>query len=209
MQIFQQLLLEKIGECGIMLPMHWKALAQEQAALIAQQRQRIAELEAEVAALKKNSRNSSKPPSSDIVKPPQQHDRRRKRKIGGQKGHARNIRQPFPADQVNKVIEYTLHCCPKCKRTLTVSDESPKVFQQVDKADRGFIIVEHRLLAYWCAHCRTLHFAKLPSDIRKLGLFSAALISHCAYLKGRCAMSFATLRSYFLDVWSIDVSRGF
>ena len=31
---------------------------------------RIAELEAEVARLKKNSTTSSKPPSSDIIKPP-------------------------------------------------------------------------------------------------------------------------------------------
>ena len=33
---------------------------------------RIAELEAEMAKLKKNSTTSSKPPSSDIVKPPQE-----------------------------------------------------------------------------------------------------------------------------------------
>ena len=37
---------------------------------IAEQNQRIAELEAEVARLRKNSSTSSKPPSSDIVKAP-------------------------------------------------------------------------------------------------------------------------------------------
>ncbi len=50
--------------------MNWKQLALEQAVLIKQLQARIVELEAEVAALKKNSSNSSKPPSSDIVKPP-------------------------------------------------------------------------------------------------------------------------------------------
>ena len=38
--------------------------------IIARLEQRIAELEAEVARLRKNSSTSSKPPSSDIVKPP-------------------------------------------------------------------------------------------------------------------------------------------
>jgi len=50
--------------------MDWKKLALEQAVLIEQLRIRIAELEADVAALEKNSSTSSKPPSTDIVKPP-------------------------------------------------------------------------------------------------------------------------------------------
>ncbi len=54
---------------------------------------RIAELEAEVARLKKNSSTSSKPPSSDIVKPPRPGSgggKRRKRRRGGQPGHTRH-----------------------------------------------------------------------------------------------------------------------
>jgi cell division protein FtsB len=40
-------------------------------------RAEIDALKAEIATLKKNSRNSSKPPSSDIVKPPQPKTNRR------------------------------------------------------------------------------------------------------------------------------------
>lgn len=47
----------------------------------------VAQLQDEVARLKKNSSNSSKPPSSDIVKPKGPNGRKGKRKIGGQPGH--------------------------------------------------------------------------------------------------------------------------
>src|SRR5450759_3767430 len=70
---------------------------------------RIAELEAENARLKKNSSNSSKPPSSDIVKPPKPPlPHGRKRKIGGQHGHAKHEREPFPPEQIDRTIDYEL-----------------------------------------------------------------------------------------------------
>src|SRR5881396_2038548 len=75
---------------------------------------RVAQLEAELAAAKKNSRNSSKPPSSDIVKKPKDQPKDGgKRKRGGQPGHPLHERTPFADDEV----EYTdLHCikCPDC-----------------------------------------------------------------------------------------------
>ena len=60
----------------------------------------------QIARLKRDSSNSSKPPSSDIVKPKNKGTRRgkRKRKIGGQKGHPRHERIPFPADDIGPVI---------------------------------------------------------------------------------------------------------
>jgi len=70
---------------------------------------RIAELETEIARLKKNSTTSSKPPSSDIVKPPREGTgdgkRRRKRRRGGQPGHERHTRPLFPPEQVVKTVQ--------------------------------------------------------------------------------------------------------
>ena len=67
---------------------------EELAALVAVQAERIAELEAEIAELRRqlgqNSRNSSKPPSSDspFTKPaPKSLRRKSGRKPGGQPGH--------------------------------------------------------------------------------------------------------------------------
>jgi transposase len=63
---------------------------------------RVAQLEAELAAAKKNSTNSSKPPSSDIVKKPKDKPKNgKKRKRGGQPGHPRHERPLFPDDQVD------------------------------------------------------------------------------------------------------------
>jgi transposase len=68
---------------------------------------RIAELEGNLAAARKDSSTSSKPPSSDIVKPPPASNgkpgRPRKRRVGGQPGHARHVRSPFPPEQVDRV----------------------------------------------------------------------------------------------------------
>ena len=60
---------------------------------------RVEVLELELAKAKKDSSNSSKSPSSDIVKPPKKKTgRRRKAKQGGQKGHARKLREPLPPE---------------------------------------------------------------------------------------------------------------
>jgi transposase len=60
---------------------------------VAPLRQRIAELESQIARLKKNSSNSSKPPSCDIVKPPKPAvPAGGKRKIGGHRAPRRQHR---------------------------------------------------------------------------------------------------------------------
>ena len=77
-----------------MVPADSRPSYDELAALVALQAKRIAELEAEVAELKRqlgmNSQNSSKPPSTDspFDKPtPKSLRRRSGRKPGGQPGH--------------------------------------------------------------------------------------------------------------------------
>ena len=72
---------------------------------------RIEDLERQLAAARKDSSTSSKPPSSDIVKPPRpltksRTRRRTKPRRGGQPGHPRHERSPFPAEKVDKIWIY-------------------------------------------------------------------------------------------------------
>src|SRR5690348_6652448 len=74
-------------------------------------------LQERLAAAGKDSSNSSKPPSSDIVKPPKPTppEGQAKRSIGGQPGHPRHQRAPFPPEHVNGgFFDHTPGCCPDC-----------------------------------------------------------------------------------------------
>ena len=77
----------------------------------------FAQLQAQLAAARKDSSTSSKPPSSDIVKPPKPPppEGQDKRKIGGQPGHPKHERALFPPEQVNNgSYDYVLDLCPTC-----------------------------------------------------------------------------------------------
>jgi hypothetical protein len=93
----------------------------------------VRELRATLSRLTRDSSNSSKPPSSDIVKPPRPQPpggRQQRRRIGGQPGHERHERAPFPPEEV----EYEITCehrggnwawDPRHCRAARVSGEIP------------------------------------------------------------------------------------
>lgn len=172
--------------------------------------ERIAALEAELAAAKKNSSNSSKPPSSDMVNPPKPPPRQgKKRKIGGQPGHEQHLRSPFPPEAVNEFLSYTLDCCPDCGGTLRLAKRPPAVLQQVEITAAPTIVTEHQGLAYWCPHCRKFHYAPLPPAVVKGGLCGPHLTALVAFMKGVCHASFSTIRKFLRDVVRVDVCRGY
>jgi transposase len=171
---------------------------------------RIAELEAEVARLKKDSSTSSKPPSSDIVKPKKPLAKGgRKRKKGGQPGHEPHLRSPFPPETVDHFQPYTLDCCPDCGGTLVPSRREPEVLQQVEITQTPTAVTEHQGRAYWCPHCRKVHYAPLPQAVVKAGLFGPRLTALVAFMKGVCHASFSTIRKFLRDVVRVEVSRGY
>jgi Transposase IS66 family. len=171
--------------------------------------QRLAELEAEVARLKKNSSNSSKPPSSDIVKPPKPAPPQGgQRKIGGQPGHERHLRAPFTAEQIDRVVPHTLTTCPACGGKLTPAKVSPRVIQQVELAPRLVEVTEHRGEAFYCRHCDQIHYAPLPAAVEQGGLLGPELTALVGYLKGMCHTSFSTIRKLLRDVFQVTISRG-
>ena len=133
--------------------------------------ERIAELEAKIAKLEKNSANSSKPPSSDIAKPsgPQKKSGT-KRKRGAQPGHERHQREPFQENEIDLFWDYTFDTCPDCGHDVTPADLPPRVIQQIDLVTAPTVVSEHRSQAFWCEHCQKTHFAPIHEDVRKAGL---------------------------------------
>jgi len=177
-----------------------------------QLRSRVAQLEAELAAAKKNSTNSSKPPSSDIVKKPKIKPKDgTKRKRGGQAGHPKHGRDPFPSDQIDECFEFHYAQCPDCLGPVVPSKLPPKVIQQVDLPIPSELIhvVEFRSQACWCRKCKQVHYAPIDEATRRAGLIGPRLTTLIAYLKGACHCSFSTIRKFIRDVLQIKISRGY
>jgi transposase len=170
---------------------------------------RIAELEARIARLERNSSNSHKPPSSDIVKPKAPGPPHgRGRKIGGQPGHPRHERPPFGPDQIDRTCQYALKRCPGCGGPLQDSSDPPRVVQQVELVQRPLTVTEHRAPAYWCPHCLKVRRAWLPAEVVAAGLVGPHLTALVAWLKGAAHASYTTIQALLGDVFGIRLSRG-
>jgi transposase len=169
---------------------------------------RIAELEAEIARLKKNSTTSSKPPSSDIVKPPREAPaggkRRRKRRGGGQEGHPRHTRPPFPPEQVDETWLYEWTTVPAGWKPL----RRFRVTQQVELIEKPYKVTEHRARLYQNLRTEQVLAAPLPREVRLGGLLGPRLTALVAYQKGACHMSVETIRRFLLDVFHLPISHG-
>jgi transposase len=170
----------------------------------------VADLKQQLAAARKDSSTSSKPPSSDIVKPKKPLPKGgKKRKKGGQPGHDQHLRSPFPPEAVDHVEPHTLDCCPDCGGRLVLSRCEPEVLQQVEITETPTIVTEHHGVAYWCPHCRKVHYAPMPEAVVKAGLFGPRLTALVAFMKGVCHASFSTIRKFLRDVVRVQVSRGY
>jgi transposase len=173
-------------------------------------RAEVLELREKLAAALKNSATSSKPPSSDIVKPPPsaKADTSEPRKIGGQPGHAKYERAPFPPEQITHFEEHLLDVCPCCGGRLCRNGDLAKVVQQIDITKPPLTIEEHTSPEYWCEHCQQSFKAPMPAHIDKGGLAGPQLTALIAYLKGACHASFSTIRTFLRDVVGVTISRG-
>lgn len=183
-----------------------RVLATEVAAL----KDENARLREQLAAAKKTSSTSSKPPSSDIVKPKLAGDGEgeTKRKIGGQPGHPKHEREPFPPEQVTKFELYPLDACPDCGGEVRRNGQLERVVQQLDIAAVPLTVEQHTCPEYWCAHCQKPCWAPLPLRIERGGLVGPKLTALIAFMKGFCHASFSTIRKYLRDVVGVTIARG-
>jgi transposase len=167
----------------------------------------IETLKEEIARLKKNSRNSSKPPSSDIVKPKTQRQskRKRKRKIGGQEGHSKHERTPFPPEGIDEIVYYELSADES--QGLIPLDEW-FVLQQVELVDKPYVVTEYRARKYQDSRSGKIVITPLPAEIKAAGLVGPKLSALAAYQKGACHMSYTTIQKFWDTVLGIPISRS-
>ena len=169
-----------------------------------------ASLREQLAVARKDSSTSSKPPSSDIVKPPKPEPPpgQDQRSIGGQPGHPRHERQPFPPEQVGSFEEHTLDACPCCGGPLRRKGDYAKVVQQVDIEKPPLVIEQHTSPEYWRERCAKSYKAPMPLHIDKGGLVGSELTALIAFMKGPCHASFSTIRTFLRDVVGVTISRS-
>ncbi|MBM4081841.1 MAG: IS66 family transposase [Planctomycetes bacterium] len=180
-------------------------LEEENAAL----KDRCVTLESELAKARKNSSNSSKPPSSDIVKPPRSQGTPSNGKIGGQPGHPRHMRPPFPPEQVDRIKEHKLDRCPDCGGAVRPLKLPSKVVQQVELVKKPVFVTEHRAFACQCRSCGRIHYGRLPPEVRAGGLTGPRLTALLVYLKGACHASYTTVQAFLAGVVGLRVSCGY
>ena len=174
------------------------------------------ELQRKIARLSKNSATSSKPPSSDDITKPKGGGKTRGtdekgRRIGGQPGHPKHTRAPYPPEEISHVHAHESMSCPLCgaRNIAWLEDLPPRVIQQTEVKEIVVTREEHRAYAYWCDTCEQIHYAEFPAEVLKEGLFKARLTALVAYMKNLCHASFSTIRKFLRDVLGEPVSRGY
>jgi len=170
----------------------------------------IAQLKAEVARLKKDSSTSSKPPSSDIVKPPRKQNNsrrgRRKRKPGGQPGHERYERTPFPPEEVDKIWNYEWSGSAWLEEWEALDEF--QTIQQVELLPKLFEVTEHRARLYQHRVTGEIVAATLPDEVVSGGLIGPRMSALIAYQKGACHMSYRVIQTFLSDVVGLEVCSG-
>jgi len=179
-------------------------------AQLAALRAEVRPLREQLAAAQKNSSTSSKPPSSDLVKPPPSGSAADGggAAIGGQPGHPKHEREPFPPEQVTYFEGHRLHACPCCGGELRRNGDVAHVVQQVEITRPPLRIEQHTSYEYWCGRCQQAFDAPFPGYIVEGGLVGPQLTALIAYLKGVCHASFSTARKFLRDVVQVTISRG-
>lgn len=148
---------------------------------IAEQQERIAELERRLGL---NSSNSGKPPSSDGLKKQARVRSLREpsgNKPGGQKGHpGETLRR---AENPDIVVDHYPGACSSCNQALTANTAIGYQARQVfDVPEPKIVVTEHRAHGCTCPNCDTVTWASFPHLVTAPVQYGARICSFVVYL---------------------------
>jgi transposase len=171
-------------------------------ALIRQYEERIAGLEAELAATKQELATVKKTPQNSSVPPSTQHPHAKplksksksKNKRGGQPGHAKHERPLLPTEQCDDVVPLKPSECRRCGMELSGDDATPLRHQVYELPVIKPIVTEYQQHRLRCPGCGETTCAALPAGVPtgqsgpKLIAFVALLMACFRQSKRRTAL---------------------
>ena len=173
---------------------------------IAQLKQRISELEAQLA---QNSKNSHKPPSSDGFKKPRRTQSLRKksnRKPGGQAGHPGSKLKR--SDNIDKFVFHPVHTCQCCGKDLQGAEVVDYVKRQVfDLPDLSLDVIEHQAELKQCS-CGALSQGVFPDDVRGEVQYGPGLRGLASYLQNYQLLPYQRSAELLRDLFDVSISKG-
>jgi len=183
-----------------------RALVAEQAKIIEQLHERVAELE---ARLGKDSHNSSKPPSSDppFRKPPPRSQRKASgRKAGGQKGHKGVTRALVGEPDHLVVMALEGACtCGRCRSQIDVEllPERRQVIELVIRRE----VTEDRVVAGTCA-CGRRYRSDFPEEISAPVQYGPGVSAFAVYMTQYQLLPFERSAAVLDELAGIAISPG-
>jgi len=189
-------------------------LTQENARLrerLAEQANRIADLERQLALRQQNSTTTSKPPSSDGLAGRQRERGRRgksRRKAGGQPGHPGHHRELVPLARVDTIVDLVPDTCRHCQHRVHGRHGvgEPRRHQVTELPPIAAHITEYRCHRRQCPACGRTTLAPLPDELASQ--FGPQLTALIAYLTVVCRMPRLVVQRLLEGALQIPISLG-
>ena len=180
------------------------AIIEEQNKIIAELKNRIQELEAQ---LNQNSRNSSRPPSMDGFRRPKCQRKKGERPQGGQNGHkGHTLNWVETPDQVQA---HSVTICEDCGVSLEQVDPSKVERRQVhDIPPLKVIVTEHRVEHKQCPQCGRNNRKEFPPDVRYRVQYGQNLKALMVYLCIYQLLPYDRLCETFSDLFGRSMSKA-
>lgn len=183
------------------------------AAVVAQQREQIAQLRAYIRELEgrlaKDSHNSSKPPSSDGLRRKTKSLRTPSgKKPGGQLGHqGETLRLQATPDEV---VEHRPSHCAHCQAPLDAAAPVPmRERRQVQDLPPGRLVVtEHQALHVRCPACQQVSVGTFPAEAPSRAQYGPHVRALAVYLVEEQLVPLGRVQALLSDLFSVQVGRG-